>query len=274
MSEMPVVRVLIAPFSLIRNQTDLVLELAKREILGRYRGAAFGLFWSLLAPFLMLLVYSMAFGYILKSRWPGTDGSTGQFLLILFVGLIVHGFFAECLTRAPQLVLGNPSYVKKVVFPLDALSWSMVLSAMFHLAMNALVLFGMMLFFRRGIPPTALLLPVVLLPLLTMSLGIGFLLSAAGVYVRDIGQFVGVIASAMYFLSSAIVPVQALPENYRPYFYINPLTSIIDQARDVAIWGKMPDWTQWGTHLLCSLAFMIAAHWAFQKMRRGFGDVL
>lgn len=262
------------PLSVFGRQRLLLLELTKRDILGRYRGAAFGMLWSLISPFLMLLVYTLAFGYILKSRWPGADGSTQDFVLILFVGLIIHGYFAECLVRAPQLILGNANYVKKVVFPLDALVWSMVLSALFHFATNVVVLFGMMLYLHAGIPWTAFLLPIVMLPLLLLSAGVGFLLSATGVFLRDIGQFVGVLATAMLFLSSAIVPVEALPAEYRWVFYANPLTPIIDQAREVVIWGRTPQWSQLGWHAVLSSAFLLLAYWSFQKMRKGFADVL
>jgi lipopolysaccharide transport system permease protein len=264
----------LGPFSVLVRQRTLVFELSKRDVLGRYRGAAFGLLWSLISPFLMLLVYTLAFGHILKSRWPGSDGSTQDFVLILFVGLIVHGYFAECLVRAPHLVLGNPSYVKKVVFPLDALIWSMVFSAVFHLATNIAILVGMKLYLHGQVYWTTTLLPLVLLPLLMLSAGIGFLLSAIGVFVRDVGQFVGVLAAAMLFLSSAIVPVEALPAEYRWIFHLNPLTLMIDQAREVVVWGRLPDWRQLGVHMLLSTAFMLIAFSAFQKMRKGFADVL
>ncbi|MGH8045020.1 MAG: ABC transporter permease, partial [Stenotrophomonas sp.] len=126
--------------SVFGKHRSLAFELTQREVLGRYRGASFGLLWSLISPFLMLLVYTMAFGYIMKGRWPGSTGSTTEFALILFAGLTVHGFFAECFTRAPQLIVGNTNYVKRVVFPLDILGWSMTFSALFHLLMNIVVL--------------------------------------------------------------------------------------------------------------------------------------
>lgn len=262
------------PFSVFGRYRSLSYELVKREVLGRYRGANFGLLWSLISPFLMLMVYTMAFGYILKSRWPGTSGSTTDFALILFVGLIIHGFFAECLTRAPQLILSNANYVKKVVFPLEILVWSMVFSALFHLTMNALVLLLLKWVWHGEIFWTTLLLPLIVLPLLILTVGVGWIVSALGVYLRDIGQFVGVLAAAMLFLSSAIVPVQSLPMEYRWVFYANPLTLIIDQAREVVIWGRMPDWTALAIYLLASIVVALVGYLVFQKMRKGFADVL
>ncbi len=253
---------------------SLLAELTKREILGRYRGAAIGLLWSLISPFLMLMVYTLAFGYILKSRWPGTSGSTTDFALILFTGLIIHGFFAECLTRAPNLVLSNPSYVKRVVFPLELLACSTMLTALFHLGMNALVLILLKWVWHGELFWHTLLLPVVIAPLAILAVAVGWFLSALGVYLRDIGQIVGVLAAAMLFLSSAIVPVDSLPESYRWVFYANPLTMIIDQAREVVIWGRMPDWSALGLYTACVTVLAALALAVFRRMRGGFGDVL
>lgn len=261
----------LSPFGKHRS---LTFELTQREVLGRYRGASFGLLWSLISPFLMLLVYTLAFGYLMKGRWPGSTGSTADFALILFAGLTVHGFFAECFTRAPQLIIANTGYVKRVVFPLDILVWSMTFSGLFHLIMNMVVLLIMFFCIKGSIYPTALLLPVVLLPLVIFTAGVGWIVSALGVYLRDIGQIAGVVATAMLFLSSAIIPVETVPESYRIIFELNPLTFIINQVREVVIWGRYPDWTGLGFYTLIACTVAICGHRFFKKLRMGFADVL
>lgn len=130
---------LLSPFLIVRRHGALLWELTKRDVLGRYRGASFGMLWSFLSPFLMLGVYTIAFGYVMKSRWPHTS-STTDFTLLLYVGLITHGFLAECLNRAPQLVVGNPNYVKRVIFPLDLLIWSLLGATFFQTVINTFVL--------------------------------------------------------------------------------------------------------------------------------------
>ncbi|HEL3809641.1 ABC transporter permease [Stenotrophomonas maltophilia] len=260
--------------SVFGKHRSLTFELTQREVLGRYRGASFGLLWSLISPFLMLLVYTMAFGFIMKGRWPGSTGSTTDFALILFAGLTVHGFFAECFTRAPQLIVSNTSYVKRVVFPLDILVWSMTLSALFHLLMNMVVLLLLYLCVKGSIHPTAVLLPVVVLPLVILTVGIGWISSALGVYLRDIGQIAGVIAAAMLFLSSAIIPVESVPASYRIVFELNPLTFIINQVREVVIWGRLPDWTGLALYTLIACVVAFIGHRLFNKLRVGFADVL
>jgi len=265
---------LAGPFSAFGRHWSLTRELTKRDVLGRYRGASFGLLWSVLSPFLMLIVYSIAFGSVFKSRWPQQVDGGPDYTLILFVGLIVHGFFTECLTRAPGLVVGNPSYVKRVVFPLEILPWPMVLSAFFHLLMNLVVLL-LLYVLRYGMPSaTVLLFPLVMLPLALVGAGTGWLLASLGVYLRDISQITGVLAAAMLFLSSAVVPVETLSPRYQLVFRLNPLSFIIDQARNVALWNQMPDWSGLLLYTAIALLFCYVAHAWFRATRSGFADVL
>lgn len=257
-----------------RWNIGLTWELTRREVLGRYRGARMGMLWSVVTPFLMLGVYTLAFGFVMKSRWPGADGSLTDFAMILFSGLIVHGLFAECIVRAPALFVGNPNLVKKVVFPLETMVWSVTLSAYFHLLINIGVLVAAR--WILGHPPSifVLLAPFVVIPLLIMTAALCLVLSALSVYVRDIGQFVGVLAGASLFLSSAIVPVDLVPESVRWIFLINPITPAIEALRDVAIWGRFPNGWYVLVYTTISLIGLRVGLTMFRRLRRGFGDVL
>lgn len=254
---------------------SLTWEMTKRDVLGRYRGARLGMLWTLISPFLMLMVYTLAFGHIMKAKWPQIDGeSTSSFALILFIGLIVHGFFSECFMRSPSLITSNPNYVKRIIFPVEILPWPMILSALFHAGMN-LVVFAFFYFLVNGhVVATIALLPLVFLPLIVLMVGLSWALSSLAVYFRDVGQMTGPIATAMLFLSSAIMPLDAVPEAYRTVFALNPLTFIIDQARAVALWGQMPDWPGLGLYLVLALAFSYLAFIWFEVTRKGFADVL
>ena len=109
--------------SLFCNRS-LITTLVKREIVGRYRGSVMGMAWSFFNPLLMLVIYTFVFTVAFKARWGvGDEESKAEFAIILFAGLIVHGLFAECINRAPGLILSNVNYVKKVVFPLEVLPW-------------------------------------------------------------------------------------------------------------------------------------------------------
>jgi len=268
------VNFLVAPVISIMRNRALIAELSKREVLGRYRGASFGLFWSIISPFLMLLVYAFAFGSILNSRWPQPTDTRDSFAIILFVGLIVHGFFAECFTRAPTLVTNNASYVKKVIFPVEILPWPLIISALFHTLMNIVVLIVLRLVVDQSFSLGFIFLPLILLPLVILMVGLGWFLSALGVYIRDISQVTGVLSTALLFTSSAVVPPSAVPEKYQFVFSINPLTFVIDQARAVALWGEMPNWSGLLIYTLVSVVFALVGYAWFSATRRGFGDVL
>ncbi len=262
------------PFAAFSVHWDLTRELARNEILGRYRGANFGLFWSLLSPFLMLIVYTVAFGEVLKGRWPQAPGSNVEFSIILFIAIIVHGFFAECFNRAPRLMLENENFVKRVVFPLSVLPWSMVLSSLFHAATSTLVFAVLSLAVYHRLPLEFLLLPVVLLPLVLLTLAVSWVFASLGVYMRDVAQVTPVIATAMFFLSSAIIPVEAVPERFKLVFMLNPLTFFIDQARAVAIWGQQPDWPALAARMVVAIVALYLAHAWFRRTSKGFADVL
>lgn len=261
------------PIPATRQHLWLAWELAKRDLLDRYRGAALGLLWALVTPLLMLGVYMLAFGHLLKARWPGVD-NWHDFALVLFAGLAVHGLFAECLTRAPTLVVSRASYATRMVFPLDILPWPALAGALFQFCMNLLVLLGVMLIWRGPPPLSALSLPLVLLPFLPFLLGLLWALGALGVYLRDIGQLTAPVTTAMLFLSSALVPLASLPARYRWLFELNPLTTIIEQLRRVLFFGLWPDWPLLALYSAVALLFCALGHALFRRLSPGFADVL
>jgi len=262
------------PLSALGVHRTLTWELARRDVLGRYRGASFGLLWSLISPFLLLCVYTFAFGTVMASRWPQIESGHAHFSIVLFAGLIVHGFLAECLMRSPELVVSNPNFVKKVIFPLEILPWPMTLSALFHAGMNVLVFLALRLLLDGRFDWTVLLLPLVLLPLVVLSLGMSWFLASLAVYVRDIKQVTAALSMALLFLSSAMMPVESIPPGYRWIFRANPLTFIIDQSREVMLWGHMPDWAGLGLYLAGAIVAMVAGWAWFRFTRAGFADVL
>lgn len=264
----------VGPLQAFLRHRTLTMELTKRDVLGRYRGASFGLLWSLISPFLLLCVYTFAFGTVMGSRWPQIGNGQTHFSIILFAGLIVHGLFSECLNRAPGLVLANPNFVTRIIFPLDILPWPMLLSALFHAFMNVLVFIALRLLIDGQFDWTIMLLPIVLLPMVVLMLGLAWFLASLGVYVRDISQITGVASMALLFLSSAMMPVESVPESYRWVFELNPLTPIIDQARNVMLWGQMPDWRLLGGYLAVAIAVLYAGRTWFVATRAGFADVL
>ena len=260
--------------SLWRNR-QLIVQMTKREVVGRYQGSALGLVWSFLNPVFMLAVYTFVFSVVFKARWGvGGEESKTQFAVVLFVGMIVHGLFAEVLNRAPGLILSNVNYVKKVVFPLEILPVISMGAALFHSLISLGVLLIAFVLFNGYLHWTAIFTPLVLLPLVILTLGLAWMLASLGVFLRDVGQTIGIITTVMLFLAPVFYPVTALPEEMRPWIMANPLTFIIEQAREVLIWGRMPDWAGLGTYTVVAMAITWAGYAWFQKTRKGFADVL
>jgi len=260
--------------SLWRNRL-LIKQMSKREVVGRYRGSVMGLAWSFFNPVLLLAVYTFVFSGVFKARWGvGGDESKIDFAIVLFVGMIVHGLFAECVNRAPSLILSNVNFVKKVVFPLEVLPWVAMGSALFHTGVSLLVLLAAQLILNQNLPWTCVLFPLILVPLIFVTMGVAWFLAATGVFVRDIAQTTGIATTVMMFLSPMFYPVSSLPREYQGLLHLNPLTFIMEEARQVLIWGKMPDWSGLTIYLAVSLIIAWAGFWWFQKTRKGFADVL
>jgi lipopolysaccharide transport system permease protein len=262
-------------FACAWRHRSLLRQLVVREVSARYRGSLIGLLWSFLNPALMLAVYTFVFGVVVPAKWPqGEQLTTTDFSIILFTALIVHSFFADCVIRAPGLIVSNQNLVKKVVFPLELLPWTAVGAALFQALVSILVLLIAMVVLSRYVAWTVVFLPFVLLPLLLMAVGFSWFLAGLGVYVRDIGQAMGIVSTALLFISPAFFPIEQIPSSLQLLVRLNPLTVPINQARQVVIWGVVPDWTLLGAWMLASLVIAWVGFWWFQRTRPGFADVL
>ncbi len=256
------------------NNRGLILALTEREVIGRYKGSFLGIMWSLFNPLLMLTIYTFFFSTVFKARWPGGSESKTEFALILFSGLLIFNFFSESLGRAPSLIVGNANYVKKVVFPLEILGFVLVGSAGFHfLASMTIWLLFYFIFF--GVPSIYILyFPFILIPLMLLAIGFAWFLSSLGVYLRDVSQVVNAAIPALMFLSPVFFPISALPEQLHVAFQLNPLTFLIEEARNVLIWKQDIHWAHWIVQTALSGLFAWLGYAWFQKTRKGFADVL
>ncbi len=258
------------------HNRQLLMQMTKREVVGRYKGSVMGLAWSFFNPVFMLVVYTFVFSEIFKSRWGGIggDASKTQFALVLFVGLIVLNLFSEVLNRAPGLILSNVNYVKKVVFPIEILPVVAMGATLFHSLISLGVLLAAFALFNGYLQWTAVFAPFVLLPLVILALGISWMLASLGVFLRDVGQTISIMTTVLMFLSPVFYPVTAVPERFRPFIMANPLTFIIEQAREVLIWGHFPNWIGLGGYTFAASFIAWAGYAWFQKTRKGFADVL
>jgi lipopolysaccharide transport system permease protein len=248
--------------------------MVKREVVGRYKGSMMGLLWSFLNPVLMLIIYTFVFSVIFKARWGTSEESKTQFAIVLFAGMIVQSLFAEVVNRAPGLMIANTNFVKKVVFPLEILPVITMGAALFHNVISIFVLLAAFLFLNGYLQWTVIFLPLIIFPLIILTQGIAWILASLGVFLRDIAQTVGILTTVLSFLAPVFYPVSALPAGMQPYIKLNPLTVIIEQARAVLVFGKIPDWSELGIYTLISVLIAWFGYAWFQKTRKAFADVI
>lgn len=258
---------------------SLIQTLTRREIEGRYKGSMFGTFWSFLSPILILSVFTFVFGSIFQAKW-NTPGQISQstnhidFATALFIGLLMYNLMAECVSQAPQLITSNPNYVKRIVFPLELLGIVKLLAAVFHFLIAMLVVLILISFSTWSLSWTAIFMPIVVMPFFLLILGLTWSLSALGVYLRDIGQIVTPILTATMFLSPLFYPLSSVSPTFIGLYKLNPLTYVIEESRNILLYGKLPSFTDWTLYSLIALTVSYGGLYIFQRTRHGFSDVL
>ncbi len=234
-----------------------------------------GLAWSFFNPLLMLTVYTFVFSVVFKAKWGASlNGSRGEFAVILFAGMIIFNIFSECINRAPNLMIANTNYVKKVVFPLEIIPLIALGNALFHALISFSILLIAQLIIMGEIPWTILALPIVLIPFIAALMGVCWILAAAGVYMRDLSQLMGIATTVLMFTSPLFFPISALPEALQPYLSLNPLAYFIEETRAVIVFGELPSLKNFILASVLSLVVLECGFTFFQKTRKGFADVL
>lgn len=259
--------------SVVHNR-QLIWQMAKRNVVGKYKGSILGLLWSFVNPLIMLGIYTFAFSVVFKAKWGIENEGHMDFALILFASLTVFNFFGEIISTSPVLVLGQPNFVKKVVFPLEILPVVGLISALIHTSISLAIFivgFGLAHF---SLPLSLIYLPFVFFPLALISLGLSYFLASVGVYLRDIGYVIGHIVTILMYTSPVFYSMDRLPEMFRRLLMLNPVAFILENARKVMVFGELPDWTILVSYTGVGILFLMAGYWWFQKTRKGFADVL
>lgn len=262
--------------SLYRNR-ELIWNLIKRELKSTYQSSFLGALWPVILPLMMLLIYTFVFSVVFQAKWStSAEQNTlpGEFALVLFAGLTPFNFFSVVTLRAPGLILAVPNYVKKVVFPLETLPVVIVGAAFITSLINVvLILIGSLIVFHR-VPLTTLLLPLAYIPLILVSLGLGWFLSSLGVFVRDVGQAINIVVQVLLFVTPIFYSADQVPGVLKFLVILNPLSPIIDSFRRILIWNQSIDWVPWGVATLFSaLIAMLGFAW-FSATKRAFSDVM
>lgn len=251
---------------------SLLWLLAQRDFKAKYRGSALGWAWSILQPLLMLVVYTFAFSVALTPHKVG--GSHRTYALEIFSGLLLFNLFAECLNRSARLIASHPSYVKKVVFPLEILPLMILCTAFLQM----LIGFGVWAVFyvvvHHALTPSLLLLPFVWLPLLLFVVGLNYFISATGVYIKDLFHVTALATTVLMFMTPIFYRITTIPEPYRGFLALNPLAHLVGLQQTLLLDDGHMDWSTWAVAMLVGVVFCALGCVYFERLKPGFADVL
>jgi len=252
----------------------LLFMMAKRDVQLKYKGSILGVSWNIITPIIMLIIYTFVFSSIFKMRWSEVESSKYEFALILYIGILFYGVFADAINSMPRLISSNVNFVKKIVYPLETLAIVQVLVSLFNFTMGFIIwILAYILLF--GWPPsTIFLIPLVILPFSIVLIGLGWFLSATGVFLRDTPHVTTIVTSTLMFLTPVFYPLAAVPEKYRILIYLNPLATVIESARSLMFWGEIPNILVIAVLWVSSFIIAILGLIWFQNIKGRFADVL
>jgi len=213
----------------------------KREFQSKYRNSLLGAAWTILNPLAMIVVYTVVFAQVMRTRLPGSD-STFAYSIYLCAGVLTWGLFAEIVSRAQGVFLENANLIKKVSFPRICLPIIVVISA----ALNFAIIFGLFtgfLIVSGNFPGFAFLglIPVIAIQVL-FSIGLGMIVGVLNVFFRDIGQFFTILLQFWFWFTPIVYPVAALPEKIRLLLLLNPMASLITACQGILVNHQWPVW--------------------------------
>jgi len=253
----------------------LIQQMVRRDLTQRYRGSYLGLLWTVINPILMLTIYTFVFSIVFNARWrQDVDVPRGEFALTLYAGLIAFNLFSEVLNRAPSIVTQYPNYVKKVVFPLEILVVVITITSLTTSIINLSILLVGSLIILKTIPLTIIFLPLIYLSLVLLTMGSAWFLASLGVYIRDIGQLIGVLTTVLFFMTPIFYSADAVPPAFQFIMRFNPLAMIVENFRRLLIWGEPPTFPSWAIWTGIFIILILGGYTWFMATKKGFADVL
>ena len=256
---------------------NLLRTLVRRDLEVRYKGSVLGNLWPLLNQLSQLLIYTYVFSVVLnvKLSLKGLPTNSATFGLWLFAGLLPWIAFTGGLSQSATSVLNQPNLVKKVVFPLALLPLVPILSTFIESAFGLMALIVLVAVSSQTLHATLVLLPLIWLPQVLLTAGLGYLAAGFTVFLRDIPQTLGMVLNLWFYMTPIVYPASVIPEQFRGWvFWLNPLAAIAEIYRDLVLVGEVQHWGEWGIASAISLAVFLLGVWCYQRLRPAFADVL
>ncbi|MBV6623531.1 MAG: ABC transporter permease [Rivularia sp. (in: Bacteria)] len=257
---------------------DLLRTLVRRDLEARYKGSVLGNLWSLVNPLSQLLIYTYVFSVVLKVKLDlkGLEANESvSFGLWLFAGLLPWIAFSTGLIQSAGAVVGQPNLVKKVVFPLSLLPLVPILSAFIESSFGLIMLIFFVAVFSGNLHTSLALLPLVWIPQLLLTAGLGYLVSGLTVFLRDIPQTLNVILNIWFYATPIVYPATSIPESWQKLLlWLNPLAAIVEVYRDLVLVGEVKHWGELAVAFTISVIIFFVGILTYRKLRPGFADVL
>ncbi len=252
----------------------ILVHFGRKEVSQRYRGARLGSLWAFLHPLFLLLVYTIAFGVFLKTKWPESPREgLGEVALAVYCGLTVFGMFSEAANRAPLLLVENSNYVKRTQFPIQMLPFCVVSSAAFHALIN-LVILVVLGWVVGGFHAPAMLAPLILVPLIFLSAAASLVLAVLGPVFRDLRHVIEPVLRALMFMTPTFYSPSLVPAKLSWLIDANPLAFVMGGVRRLVLWQGTMDWRLWGIWTVICLGLMILAYALFMRLKSQVADVV
>ena len=252
---------------------ELVLSLARRDLISRYKGSALGVVWAVVTPMVMIAIFTFIFANIFGARF-GPSSSAWDYALYLFCGLLPWTMFQETLQRATTTIVSHANLVKRVLFPLEALPVALTLSSLANQMLGTIALIVATLILRKTLPITIFWLPLLLIPQTLLTVGAAWLIASLGVFLRDLAQGIGLVLLAWMYLTPIIYPESVVPDRYRGLLNLNPFTPLVRSYRQIMLEGYGPDWMGLAYFSIFSFVMFCVGYWWFARTRKNFADVI
>lgn len=257
----------------LRHHAGLIRSFVKRDLQARYRGSTIGLFWSVIHPLIMLVLYTFVFSAILRVRVGAEEGTT-NFALYLFCGMLPWNAFAEALNRSGGVVLEHANLIKRTLFPAVILPVNLVISGMINELIGLAILFAALLLRGHHFSLLVLLLPMILLLQVTFTVGLAWIVAGTTVFIRDLGQIMGVALTLWLFLTPIFYPPALVPEGWRILLSVNPMYAVVEAYRSLILLGRLPAWPTLAVLAGCAITAFVVGHLVFSRMQPAFADVI
>lgn len=244
---------------------NLVYNLVSRDLKVKYKGSILGFFWSLLNPLIMLIVYTIAFKYIIRIR-------VEDFPIFFLCGFLPWTFLSLSLSMSVSSIKDNANLVKKVYFPREVLPLSVVLSNLVQFLLTFVILIPALLIFKIPLGLPLVFLPLIILFQLAFVQGLAFLVSALNVFYSDIKHLLEVFLQIWFWLTPIIYPASFVPERFQSLYRLNPAVIFVETYRDVLLYHTVPGWVELTALLGIGLVFLFLGHMVFAGYNRKFAE--